>query len=134
MGAGSLGSPPLNLLRKEVRALAAWRRGGRFGPAMRTSHDGKGHHVLVLPGFLASDGSTVMLRRTLDAAHYRSHGWAMGRNLGIRRDIFHRLDRRMDYIQRHDPQPVSLIGWSLGRSEEHTSELQSLMRISYAVF
>ncbi|HEY9580698.1 MAG TPA: alpha/beta fold hydrolase [Rhizorhapis sp.] len=114
MGPGSLGAPPLNLLLKEVRALAAWRRGGRFGPAMRTSHDGKGHHVLVLPGFLASDGSTVMLRRTLDAAHYRSHGWAMGRNLGIRRDIFHRLDRRMDYIQRHDPQPVSLIGWSLG--------------------
>src|SRR3546814_14803514 len=74
--------------------------------------------VLVLPGFLASDGSTIMLRRTLDAAHYRSHGWAMGRNLGIRRDIFHRLDRRMDYIQRHDPQPVSLIGWSLGGSAE----------------
>src|SRR3546814_1607745 len=24
--------------------------------------------------------------------------------------------------------------WMLGRSEEHTSELQSLMRISYAVF
>src|SRR3546814_5000772 len=24
--------------------------------------------------------------------------------------------------------------WALGRSEEHTSELQSLMRISYAVF
>src|SRR3546814_1985416 len=28
----------------------------------------------------------------------------------------------------------SLTGHSLGRSEEHTSELQSLMRISYAVF
>src|SRR3546814_1005002 len=26
------------------------------------------------------------------------------------------------------------IGWTFGRSEEHTSELQSLMRISYAVF
>src|SRR3546814_6078658 len=25
-------------------------------------------------------------------------------------------------------------GWAMGRSEEHTSELQSLMRISYAVF
>src|SRR3546814_10230745 len=25
-------------------------------------------------------------------------------------------------------------GWQKGRSEEHTSELQSLMRISYAVF
>src|SRR3546814_7150160 len=29
---------------------------------------------------------------------------------------------------------ASLIGFPLGRSEEHTSELQSLMRISYAVF
>src|SRR3546814_7413884 len=26
------------------------------------------------------------------------------------------------------------VDWALGRSEEHTSELQSLMRISYAVF
>src|SRR3546814_4250912 len=31
-------------------------------------------------------------------------------------------------ILRHRPSPV------IGRSEEHTSELQSLMRISYAVF
>src|SRR3546814_3879095 len=30
----------------------------------------------------------------------------------------------------HPGQPV----WGLARSEEHTSELQSLMRISYAVF
>src|SRR3546814_6338385 len=28
----------------------------------------------------------------------------------------------------------SAIGWAFQRSEEHTSELQSLMRISYAVF
>src|SRR3546814_1517857 len=35
-----------------------------------------------------------------------------------------RLGRRNTY----------LIGWVLQRSEEHTSELQSLMRISYAVF
>src|SRR3546814_5180986 len=35
--------------------------------------------------------------------------------------------------------PLSMTGallalWASGRSEEHTSELQSLMRISYAVF
>src|SRR3546814_8359623 len=30
--------------------------------------------------------------------------------------------------------PDLLIGFTSGRSEEHTSELQSLMRISYAVF
>src|SRR3546814_3810223 len=33
-------------------------------------------------------------------------------------------------VQRHKSPPIS---WS-ARSEEHTSELQSLMRISYAVF
>src|SRR3546814_6482924 len=37
----------------------------------------------------------------------------------------------------HDAEPVRVASWtraSLDRSEEHTSELQSLMRISYAVF
>src|SRR3546814_6361964 len=29
---------------------------------------------------------------------------------------------------------IAQVGWPSGRSEEHTSELQSLMRISYAVF
>src|SRR3546814_3035520 len=29
---------------------------------------------------------------------------------------------------------LTLSAWMAGRSEEHTSELQSLMRISYAVF
>src|SRR3546814_6894435 len=32
------------------------------------------------------------------------------------------------------PQSIVITGGSSGRSEEHTSELQSLMRISYAVF
>src|SRR3546814_7926971 len=33
-----------------------------------------------------------------------------------------------------DRQVIALAGFLEGRSEEHTSELQSLMRISYAVF
>jgi pimeloyl-ACP methyl ester carboxylesterase len=106
--------PPLSLLLREVRALADLRRGGRMAPAIKTSHDGQGQPVIVLPGFLASDGSTVMLRRTLDAANYNSFGWGLGRNFGIQRDIFHRLDRRMNYVQRRNHAPVTLIGWSLG--------------------
>src|SRR3546814_8390863 len=35
-------------------------------------------------------------------------------------------------VQRHEA--TATLGSSLTRSEEHTSELQSLMRISYAVF
>src|SRR3546814_4334110 len=38
---------------------------------------------------------------------------------------------QMDYS---DLQVTTIIGTSRVRSEEHTSELQSLMRISYAVF
>src|SRR3546814_8502797 len=34
----------------------------------------------------------------------------------------------------HDPVPHDMKGHAIFRSEEHTSELQSLMRISYAVF
>src|SRR3546814_5780085 len=42
----------------------------------------------------------------------------------------HRIRRRRDHQRNGDaPQPGGL-----ERSEEHTSELQSLMRISYAVF
>src|SRR3546814_321734 len=42
----------------------------------------------------------------------------------------------LDAIRAADADYVFVIGWSqiCGRSEEHTSELQSLMRISYAVF
>src|SRR3546814_10336763 len=41
--------------------------------------------------------------------------------------------RRLRLSGRHDPRPDRRCVRSL-RSEEHTSELQSLMRISYAVF
>src|SRR3546814_7894784 len=37
-------------------------------------------------------------------------------------------------VRRCRPHPCSAAASTSGRSEEHTSELQSLMRISYAVF
>src|SRR3546814_5767048 len=41
---------------------------------------------------------------------------------------------RMWRVSKPVPQPISNMRGTSGRSEEHTSELQSLMRISYAVF
>src|SRR3546814_9284366 len=38
----------------------------------------------------------------------------------------------LDWVQSFHPEAQTT--WIAGRSEEHTSELQSLMRISYAVF
>src|SRR3546814_2694156 len=65
-----------------------------------------------------------------------------GRNLGIRRSRRRRNGRRRSGQGRDLLRLGSSLGLgseprlfgSLGRSEEHTSELQSLMRISYAVF
>lgn len=106
--------PPLALLLQEMRSLAKARKAAHAGHVFQTRHNGRGHPVLVLPGFLASDSATSTLRRTLNAANYASYGWGMGRNLGIRADIFERIDQRMDHIQRYSDEPVTLIGWSLG--------------------
>src|SRR3546814_2960808 len=43
-------------------------------------------------------------------------------------------DPRIRLFERKSPGPGGYAARNLGRSEEHTSELQSLMRISYAVF
>src|SRR3546814_8409602 len=46
-------------------------------------------------------------------------------------------DIHLLFLRRHGAELVGLHRWRRGfgrRSEEHTSELQSLMRISYAVF
>src|SRR3546814_8000973 len=46
-----------------------------------------------------------------------------------------RMKRRTAGVcQTQEPQPAHFLDPPLPRSEEHTSELQSLMRISYAVF
>src|SRR3546814_1333250 len=60
---------------------------------------------------------------------------------GARGDRLRRDDRtwrggraRRRHPRRRDPRPVRQWYGDRHRSEEHTSELQSLMRISYAVF
>src|SRR3546814_2228302 len=49
--------------------------------------------------------------------------------IGLARIPFHTYHRT--HVHKHT---ASLLHHRTGRSEEHTSELQSLMRISYAVF
>jgi len=107
-------APPFAMLLREVRVLADLRRRAFSGDALPSVHDGKGRPVMVLPGFLASDVSTVMLRRTLEAANFAVHAWGQGRNFGVRANMLERMDARMDVVQRDDDTPVTLIGWSLG--------------------
>jgi dienelactone hydrolase len=75
---------------------------------------GDGHGVLVLPGLLASDMSTALLRRYASWLGYSVCGWQLGRNVGPTDRVLAELPYVLADLARHTGGPVSIIGWSLG--------------------
>ena len=82
--------------------------------AMRRLPKGDGHPVLVLPGFLAGDGSTAPMRGLLKDLGYKVYGWDMGRNLRFNTEREQQLHALLNRVHDECREPVSLIGWSLG--------------------
>ncbi len=83
-------------------------------PLLRLAGRGDRHPVLVLPGFTASDRSTVPLRGILQAQGYWVHGWGLGPNLGPTDRILDGIqDRLIELHERHE-RKVTVVGWSLG--------------------
>jgi predicted alpha/beta hydrolase family esterase len=109
---GSELAPALPLLAREAFSFAYMRTSAAFAATVPLDVAGEGRPVMVLPGFMASDQTTSRLRRSLEAAGFDAHGWGLGRNKGIKADIFERLDERLDALQ--VDRPVTLVGWSLG--------------------
>jgi len=87
--------------------LALW-------PLLQMAPRGDGHPVMVLPGLIAGDGSTLMLRRYLAGRGYDVHGWGLGRNLGPRKGIEAGMFSLLETLYAKDNRKISLIGWSLG--------------------
>jgi pimeloyl-ACP methyl ester carboxylesterase len=83
-------------------------------PLLALAPRGDGHPVLVLPGWLASDRSTQILRTFLRGLGYRAHGWNLERNEGPTAEIREGLVRRLAEIKNRHGRAVSLVGWSLG--------------------
>jgi len=81
---------------------------GPLGP--RGPEDGP--PALVLPGFLATDRTTMDLRRALARAGWRSYPWLLGLNLGAKPDTLELLEERLDAIR--ERRKVLVVGWSLG--------------------
>lgn len=71
-----------------------------------------GPPVLVLPGFLASDRTTMDLRRGLARSGWRAYPWGLGVNRGAKADTLELLGARLEEI--YDRRPILLVGWSLG--------------------
>ncbi len=75
---------------------------------------GDGHGVLVLPGFMASDGSTLPLRSLLDDLGYRTAGWGLGRNVRVDNARIDAMGRCLTKLHDETGGKVSIVGWSLG--------------------
>ena len=104
--------PPLRLL-GEARAVFELPRLLMSAPSLASAPRGRGEHVLVLPGYGASDVSTRVLRGFLRRLGYRPHAWELGRNTGHVGALLPRVIARVEGITRRDA-PISLVGWSLG--------------------
>lgn len=102
--------PPARLLVREWLSLTA-RFYRQFGHLGERGPPG-GQRLMVIPGFLATDRTTLGLQRALARAGYRVTGWGMGLNSGVKPDTLDRIVERVE--QFGGGQPVILVGWSLG--------------------
>jgi len=83
-------------------------------PFLAAAPRGDGHTTIVLPGWLASDASTLTLRAFLRARGFRAQGWGVGRNPGTDPALLAELVSRTRTACEKGGRPVSLVGWSLG--------------------
>lgn len=100
------------LLTEGGRALTELSLFFPFQAAYRTKA-GDNHPVLVLPGFMASDVSTKLLRKFLKKSGYQAYRWGLGRNYG-RTEYQDQLLAKIDQLYAQEQRRVSLVGWSLG--------------------
>ena len=108
-------APPSRLLQLlELRATWELAAGVAALPWLRLAPRGDGHPVLVLPGLVATDGSTRLLRDFLTRRGYEVHGWGQGRNYGPRPGIEEAMLATIAKLHAKTGRKVSLIGQSLG--------------------
>jgi pimeloyl-ACP methyl ester carboxylesterase len=108
-------APPRELWRREgPRAMLELGQFWAAFPRLAIGPPGDGHTVLVLPGFTATDNSTVPLRTLLTTRGYRAEPWQLGGNIGPSRRILDGMTERLRELAASSERKVSLIGWSLG--------------------
>jgi pimeloyl-ACP methyl ester carboxylesterase len=83
-------------------------------PILRHAPKGDGQPVLVFPGLVAGDASTVPLRAYLKRLGYVPYGWNQGINAGPRHGVLAGCRERIEEIHAEHGRSISLVGWSLG--------------------
>lgn len=108
-------APPLSLwLRDLPYTLPIIASPLRRARPVSGAKSGNGQPVLVFTGLLSGDGSTALLRRTLNRAGYRAYSSRMGLITGITPELFDKAEARLAAVARSEGRKVVLLGWSLG--------------------
>jgi len=98
----------------EGRALLEFGAFYATRPLLTSLPKGDGHSVLVMPGFMASNRSTVPMRGVLSDLGYDAHGWDSGRNVRVNEELIGKLEAQLIRLYEQSGRKVSLVGWSLG--------------------
>jgi len=83
-------------------------------PMLAYAPRGDGHPVLLLPGFMADEGTLVVLKLFLENRGYEVQTWGFGRNVGFSSRHAKALEQKIRYMHHKSDRKVSLVGWSLG--------------------
>ena len=102
--------PRLGLFLREGPAL--WLRLYKSFGRLTERGPEDGPKLMVVPGFMANDRTTLGLQRALAAAGYRVAGWGLGLNKGVKPDTLEHLAARVEAFGAGGK--VMLVGWSLG--------------------
>ena len=70
--------------------------------------------VLVLPGFVTGDVTTLALRAFLRSLGHRPAGWVLGLNVGVADHIAGGLDRLLVELAHRHGSTIDIVGWSAG--------------------
>ena len=115
MSATAIQAPPSRILMLlEGRAVSEFGAFLSAIPLLSLTAKGDGHPVLVLPGLMAGDDSTIPLRKFLEGRGYAVRGWGLGLNRGLRDGV---QDRLLDLVRDFSDvrgRKISIVGWSLG--------------------
>ena len=77
-------------------------------PSLARQPRGNREPVLILPGYGAGDGSTVILKAYLRLLGYRARGWGLGRNRGEVSELLPRVLKRLASFSRRDRKSTRL--------------------------
>lgn len=123
--------PSSSHVMREARGLIELPRLLLRFPSLARLPRGNGEPILILPGYGAGDGSTMILKGYLRLLGYRARGWGLGRNRGAASESLPRLLRRLGNLSRRSKQKVVIIGWSFGGylARELARERPDLVRL-----